>query len=130
MPRRNLVILTCMDHRIDPLAVLDLELGDAMVIRNPGGRVTPELIRDLGILDQVARARGSSLGELELILMQHTECGANALTSTDPNSGVRADVEALAKDTSIPNTLSVTALVCETATGEVEEVERRSPLRA
>jgi carbonic anhydrase len=130
LPRRNLVILTCMDHRIDPLAVLDLELGDAMVIRNPGGRVTPDLIRDLGILDQVARARGSSLGELELILMQHTLCGANALTSTEPREGVRTDIESLANEASIPGSVSVKGVVYDTETGRVELVERRAPLRS
>jgi carbonic anhydrase len=130
LPRRNLVILTCMDHRIDPLAALDLELGDAMVIRNPGGRVTPDLIQSLEILDQVARNRGSALAELELVLMQHTDCGANSLTSTQPRDGVRADLEALAAAESIPDGLSVVGLVYDTATGRVEEVERRSPLRA
>jgi carbonic anhydrase len=130
LPRRNLVILTCMDHRIDPLAALDLEHGDAMVIRNPGGRVTPQVIRDLEILDQVARARGSALDELELVLIQHTDCGANALTSTQPQDGVRGDIEALAAAPSIPGALSVMGLVYDTETGRVEEVERRSPLRA
>lgn len=129
LPRRGLVIVTCMDHRIDPAAALGLDLGDAMVLRNPGGRVTPQLIEDLDVLDQVARERDSALGELELVLMQHTECGANALSSTDPHDGVRGDIEALATDTSVPDSLSVTGLVYETATGRVELVERRAPLR-
>ncbi|HKH23074.1 MAG TPA: carbonic anhydrase [Solirubrobacterales bacterium] len=129
LPRRGLVVLTCMDHRIDPIAALGLELGDAMVLRNPGGRVTPELINDLETLDRVARARGSDLAALELVLMQHTECGANALTSTDPHEGVRRDIEGLAAHTAIPDSFSVTGLVYETATGRVQLLERRSPLR-
>jgi len=129
LPRRKIVILACMDHRVDPLAALELEFGDAMVLRNPGGRVTPALIEELGVLDQVARARGSALAELELVLMQHTDCGANALTSTDPHDGVRADLEALAAESSIPDSLGVAGFVYETATGRVEEIARRSRLR-
>jgi carbonic anhydrase len=129
-PARRLVILTCMDHRIDPAAALGLELGDAMVLRNPGGRVTWDLIESLHALDLVARNRGYSLADLELILMQHTDCGANALTSTQPEAGVRADIEALTAAPSIPDALSVIGLVYDTETGRVELVERRSPLRA
>ena len=129
LPARGLVILTCMDHRVDPAAALGLELGDAMVLRNPGGRVTPELIEDLETLDRVARARGSALAELELVLMQHTDCGANALTSTEPEAGVQGDIEALAAAQAIPDSLSVTGLVYDTGTGRLELVERRSPLR-
>jgi carbonic anhydrase len=130
LPRRGLVVLTCMDHRIDPSAALGLELGDAMVLRNPGGRVTPQVIEDLETLDRIARARGASLADLELVLMQHTLCGANALTSTEPREGVRADLEALASDPAIPGSISVTALVYDTETGRIEAVERRAPLRA
>jgi carbonic anhydrase len=129
LPRRKLVVVTCMDHRVDPARALGLDLGDAMVLRNPGGRVTPALMQDLRTLDLVARERGSALAELELVLMQHTDCGANALTSTDPRTGVRSDIEALATDTSVPGSLTVTGLVYETATGRIELVERRSPLR-
>ena len=129
LPRRALVVLTCMDHRIDPAAALGLELGDAMVLRNPGGRVTPQVIEDLETLDRIAGARGASLADLELVLMQHTLCGANALTSTEPREGVRADLETLASDPSVPGSISVTALVYDTETGRVELVERRAPLR-
>jgi carbonic anhydrase len=129
LPRKGLVILTCMDHRIDPAAALGLDLGDAMVLRNPGGRVTPAMIEELGVLDRVAQDRGSKLAALELVLMQHTECGANELTSTEPHAGVRSDIEALAAETSIPASLTVTGLVYETGSGSVELVERRAPLR-
>lgn len=151
LPRRGLVVLTCMDHRIDPAQALGLELGDAMVIRNPGGRVTPAFVRNLSVLDRVAAKAGSGLAELELILMQHTECGAGNLAGehddllaaqfeiapeevegkapTDPREGVRIDVEVLAADPSVPGPLSVAGVVYDTRTGRVELVERRSPLR-
>ncbi|MFN8110361.1 MAG: hypothetical protein U0Y82_11045 [Thermoleophilia bacterium] len=47
IPRRRLTVLCCMDCRLDPLAALHLELGDAHVFRNAGGRVTPEALTAL-----------------------------------------------------------------------------------
>jgi carbonic anhydrase len=132
LPRRNLVVLTCMDHRIDPAAALGLELGDAMVLRSAGGRVTDSLIGDLEILERVAAKRGAALSQLELVLMQHTECGAAEVESNapdDPADRVHVDLDALAADPRVPASLSVTGLVYNTASGRIELVERRSPLR-
>jgi carbonic anhydrase len=39
-PTVPVLVLTCLDHRVDPAIVLGLELGDAPVVRNAGGRVT------------------------------------------------------------------------------------------
>jgi carbonic anhydrase len=147
-----MVILTCMDHRIDPLAALDLEIGDAMVLRNAGGRVTPAFLRDLEVLGMVTSRRGGDPGDIELVLMQHTKCGAAGLADdspdaladylgvpperlaerspSDPRQGVRADIEALAAEESVPGSITVSGVVFDVDTGEVEEIERRSPLRA
>lgn len=146
-----MVILTCMDHRIDPLAALELEMGDAMVLRNAGGRVTPAFLRDLEVLGMVTSRRGGDPGDMELVLMQHTKCGAAALAEdspdavadylgvppdrlaerspSDPTGGVRADIEVLAADESVPGSITVTGVVYDVDTGEVVQVEQRSPLR-
>jgi carbonic anhydrase len=124
------VILTCMDHRIDPLAALELQLGDAMVLRNAGGRVTPAFLRDLEILGRVAAGRGSTLADLELILVQHTKCGAAEVTgAADPPERIRSDLETLAAEPSVPDSLAVTGMVYDVDTGSAETVERRAPLR-
>jgi carbonic anhydrase len=150
LPRRGLVVLTCLDHRIDPAAALGLDLGDAAVIRNAGGRVTPAFLQNLALLGLVARSRGGESSSFELVLMQHTKCGvgdlvedhAEALASYfdvsvdqvpskspgDPHEGIRVDVEALASNPVVPDSLSVTGLVYDVETGRVEVVERRSPL--
>ena len=39
-PTRNLVVLTCMDARLDLFRLLRLEIGDAHLLRNAGGRAT------------------------------------------------------------------------------------------
>ena len=48
-------MLTCLDARVDPAHVLGLEPGDALVIRNAGGRVTPEVEHDIAILGFIVR---------------------------------------------------------------------------
>jgi carbonic anhydrase len=119
-----------MDHRVDPLAAFGLEPGDAMVLRNAGGRVTPAVLDDLEILAQVAEARGGNLADLELLLIQHTDCGAAKVAGvTDTPKALRADLEALAADERLPGSFSVSGLLYDTASGRVELVERRSTLR-
>jgi hypothetical protein len=55
-PTLGLIVVTCLDARVDPAHILGLELGDALVVRNNGGRVTPQLIDDLAYVSQLAEA--------------------------------------------------------------------------
>jgi carbonic anhydrase len=54
IPNKQVYIRTCIDPRVDPAQVFGLQLGDAIVARAVGGRVTPELIQDLAVLDPAA----------------------------------------------------------------------------
>ncbi len=56
LPRTSTILLTCVDARVDPAHLFGLGLGDAVVIRNAGGRITPAVMRDLGILGVLAAA--------------------------------------------------------------------------
>lgn len=40
----GVAVVTCMDSRIEPLGMLGLRLGDAKILRTPGGRITPETL--------------------------------------------------------------------------------------
>ena len=53
-PRMSTIILTCLDARVDPAHLFGLGLGDAVVIRNGGGRITRAVMGDLGILNVLA----------------------------------------------------------------------------
>lgn len=66
-PNKKLAILTCMDARIDPLALLGLELGDAHVLRNAGAIVTEDVLRSL----EASRRIGSA----DVTVIGHTDCG-------------------------------------------------------
>jgi carbonic anhydrase len=67
-PRRRVAVLTCMDARIDPLALLGLERGDAHVIRNAGGLVTDDAIRSISVSQRV-------LDTEEVVVVMHEGCG-------------------------------------------------------
>ena len=71
----GIALVTCMDSRIDPLAMLGLKHGDAKIFRNPGGRVTPQALEALVL--------GVHLLNVQRILVvPHTRC-AMASASED-----------------------------------------------
>lgn len=64
---RGLAVLTCMDSRIDPLAMLGLEAGDAKIMRNAGGRITDDVLATLVVAKYL-------LGVERLMVVAHTNC--------------------------------------------------------
>jgi carbonic anhydrase len=84
-PARRLAIVTCMDARIDVFAVLGLQLGDAHVLRNAGGRVTDDVLRSLALSTHV-------LGVDTVIVMQHTKCGLAGVTDEELRERTGADL--------------------------------------
>ncbi len=65
----GLAVITCMDARIDPLPMLGLEPGDAKIIRNAGGRVTPRVLEALVLATHL-------LGVRRVLVIPHTKCAA------------------------------------------------------
>lgn len=83
VPTAQVVVVTCLDHRIDPAAVLGLQPGEAPVIRNAGGRVTESVINDLAYLAFLADALFGASGPLfEVAILHHTQCGTGFLADT------------------------------------------------
>jgi carbonic anhydrase len=157
MPTAQLLIVTCLDHRVDPAIFLGLRLGDAPVIRNAGGRVTPAVIDDIAYLAFLAEQLfGSQLGDgslFEVAVVHHTQCGTGFLANpgfrhraaeatglpepaleasavADPHVTVRADVERLLSSPLISPKVSVSGHVYDVATGRVTtERDARYPDR-
>lgn len=65
--RRGLAIITCMDSRINPLAVVGMEAGDVKILRNAGARVTDDVLRTLVLATYL-------LGVKRVLVMPHTDC--------------------------------------------------------
>ena len=155
-PRLSTIVLTCVDARVDPAHLFGLGLGDAVVIRNAGGRITPAVMEDLGILGVLAAAAnqpGISPMQPELVVIHHTDCGmarlANppiqqqvakrlslsddevaAMAVTDPARTVQADIDRLRHTPGTPDALIVTGLVYDVETGTIDQVVPPAPLRA
>jgi carbonic anhydrase len=134
---RRLGLVTCMDSRIDPLAVLGLAVGDAKIIRNAGGRVTPDALRSLIL--------GAAFLDVErIVVMHHTRCalagsseaqtqealagqgvdaaGWELLAMPDPDAALRADVEAVRGCGLLPAGIPVEGWRYDVETGRVARV--------
>jgi carbonic anhydrase len=81
-PRRKLVIVTCMDSRLDVFAALGLREGEAHILRNAGGVITDDVIRSLAVSQR-------RLGTRAVMLVHHTDCGMQTLT----DDGFRAELQ-------------------------------------
>jgi carbonic anhydrase len=75
-PARQVAVLACMDARLHPAKFLGLEVGDAHVIRNAGGRASDDAIRSLIISSRL-------LGTKEFLVIHHTDCGMLTFTNED-----------------------------------------------
>jgi carbonic anhydrase len=138
-PARPVLVLTCIDARLDPAEMLGLEIGDAHVIRNAGGRVTGDAIRSALISSWL-------LGTREFLVIHHTDCGMtkftddvlhgmirdatgidvsdeNYLSFTDVEQSIRDDVAKLRDAKTFPEGITVAGLVYDVRTGELRAVE-------
>ena len=86
-PARKVAILTCMDARLHPERFLGLEIGDAHVIRNAGGRASDDALRSLVISSQL-------LGTREYLVIHHSDCGMLTFSNDDLRSKLAADTGA------------------------------------
>ena len=75
-PNLRLFVITCLDPRVDPAHFLGLGLGDAMVVRNVGGRVTPEVVNDVAFIGQLAEGMLPDGPLFEVAVIHHTQCGS------------------------------------------------------
>src|SRR5215204_3805186 len=79
---KRLAVLTCIDSRIDPLAMLGLRPGDAKIIRNAGARVTDDALRSLVIATTL-------LDVNRVCVVHHTDCAMVGLTDDDLRARIR-----------------------------------------
>ena len=153
LPNVKAVIIGCADMRVDPEALLGLEPGDAVVMRNIGGRVTPGLLAQLNMLGKIGQVAGAAPGgggEFHLIVLHHTDCGITRLVEEqallasyfetredrlgekavhDPRAAVTGDVGVLRAIPALPSTWLISGLVYDVATGLVDVVVPAAPLR-
>ncbi|HEU4324033.1 MAG TPA: carbonic anhydrase [Roseiflexaceae bacterium] len=139
-PARSVIILTCMDARLDPDKFLGLHLGDAHVIRNAGGRASEDAIRSVVISQRL-------LGTREIVVIHHTDCGMVTFTNEqlsarikaelgvdtngfdflpfpDLEQSVRDDVATLRASPLIPRDIPISGAIYDVTNGALREVVR------
>jgi carbonic anhydrase len=127
-----------MDTRLEPLAALGLRPGDAKIIRNAGGRVTPDVLRSLILATRM-------LGVDRIAVMQHTGCalafkdeddvrgaleaagapdapGWEFLAMPRPDEALAGDVDAVRTCELLPPGVTVVGWRYDVATGLIETV--------
>ena len=154
LPNVKAVIIGCADMRVDPAHVLGIKPGEAVVMRNIGGRITPGLLEQLGLLGRIGQVAGEipgGGGEFHLIVLHHTDCGITRLVGdpallthyfqiqerelkaksvSDPRTSVVVDVAALRAIPALPGEWLISGLVYEVATGLVDIFVPPAPIRS
>ena len=138
-PAKHIAVLTCMDTRLDPEKFLGLDIGDAHVIRNAGGRASDDAIRSLTISSHL-------LGTNEYVVIHHTDCGMltfsnedlqgklaeehgvdasniDFLPFDDLEQSVKDDVAQIRESPYIPQGIAVRGFVYDVRTGRLGEVK-------
>jgi len=137
-PGKHIAIVACMDARLNPYGLLGLSEGDAHVIRNAGGVITPDELRSLAISQRL-------LGTTEIVLIHHTDCGmltftddefrAQILADTgieptwaaeafdDLDTDVRQSIARIKSEPSIPVQDSIRGFVYDVTSGRLREVD-------
>ena len=144
-PNLRLFVITCLDPRTDPAHFLGLGLGDAIVVRNVGGRVTREVINDVAFIGQLAENMLPDGPLFEVAVIHHTQCGSGVLADDtfrrryaerigaeestlrdhavlDPAVTVARDVGRLRSAPAISERVTVSGHVYDVVTGLVETV--------
>lgn len=87
VPRQGLYIVTCVDPRVDPALILGIKVGDAIVARDIGGRVTPAIITDIAYISYLVEAKAPEGPWFEVAVIHHTDCGSRLLADDELRHG-------------------------------------------
>lgn len=145
IPNLQAYVLTCIDPRVDPAGILGLELGDAIVARGIGGRVTDAVLADLAWVCHLHETKTPDADWFELAVVHHTDCGSalfaddelrrgfaarygyddaalSALAVLDPGETARADVATLLAAPQLAPQVSVSGYAYDIETGLLTQV--------
>jgi carbonic anhydrase len=145
IPNLNLYIVICIDCRVDPAQVLGVKLGEALVQRNIGGRITPAILRDIAYAGYLVDTKAPEGPYFEVAIVHHTDCGSTLLADNelrhgfaerigvdertladtpvlDPARTVQTDVERVLWAQEIPQNVRVSGHVYDVDTGLVTTV--------
>ena len=137
--RKGLAIVTCMDSRINPLAVVGMKAGDAKILRTAGARVTDDVLRTLVLATYL-------LAVDRVLVMPHTDCrmasgdeesihrsieerhgvdtrDVEFRMVSDQRAALVADVASIRDYAMLPKSLQVAGAIYNVQTGQLEPVD-------
>ncbi len=137
--RKGLAIVTCMDSRITPLAVVGMKSGDAKILRNAGARVTDDVLRTLVLATYL-------LAVDRVLVMPHTDCrmasgdeesihasieskhgidtrSVEFKMVTDQRAALASDVASIRAYSILPKNLVVAGAIFDVHTGKLELID-------
>jgi carbonic anhydrase len=147
MPRHQVFVMSCIDARVDPAVLLNLDVGDALVLRNAGGRVTDEAIQEIAFIGAASALMAGDAGPatFEVAILHHNACGTGfyadedfrnafaektgadpgellAMAVLDPTATVKADVQLLRSSPQLPSHAVVSGHVYDVDTGLIKTI--------
>ena len=150
-PSLSTLILTCVDARLDPAHFAGVRLGEALVLRNVGARVTDTVALEVSMLWQLMAMASGGTPSIELVVIEHTECGmarfatpevaakvtdyfgTSAVVDTyaivDPLESIQSDISRLRENPLVPSELTVSGHLYDVATGRLSTLVESTPLR-
>lgn len=139
IPNKQVYVITCIDPRVDPGDIFGLHLGDAIVARNIGGRVTEAVLADLAWISYLHEVKTPDADWFEIVVMHHTDCGSALMADdslragfvargfgddelqhtavTDPARTVAHDVQRIIDSPTASGRIVVSGFVYDLATG-------------
>jgi carbonic anhydrase len=136
---QGLAIITCMDSRISPLAIVGMSPGDVKILRNAGARVTDDVLRTLVLATFL-------LGVNRVLVMPHTDCrmarddeatihatikeqhGVDTTslefrTVSDQRAALAIDVKSIREYPLLQRGVSVAGAIYNVSTGKLEPID-------
>jgi carbonic anhydrase len=150
-PNLSTLILTCVDARVDPAHYAGIRVGDALVLRNVGARVTDAVALEVSMLWMLMEMASGATPSLELVIIEHTACGmarfadpevaakvtdrfgtatvVDTYAIEDPAESIRGDIERLRANGMVPSELAVSGHLYDVTSGRLSTVVETAPLR-
>lgn len=86
----GVAVVTCMDSRLQPLEMVGLFLGEAKILRTPGGHVTEDALAGCVLAVNLLRVR-------RILVISHSRC---AMAAADEEEMARRVTQASGRDAS------------------------------
>ena len=127
-PAKGVAVVACMDARLNVYGLLGLHEGDAHVIRNAGGVVTPDELRSLAISQRLLGTTGIILifTDDEFRAEIHADTGIKPTWAseafTDLDEDVLQNIARIKADPFIPAKDAIRGFVYDVKDGSLREV--------